>query len=829
MSSKKKEAVLKPVNQPTVNKKAEAVQKEVVPPTPDVFDKLGKKAPWVALGLLILLCCIVFREYLFGDKSYLFKDIGSDSYNYIYPFLYQLADYMPVYGVPKWSFHFGMGQSLFPFFLRDPFYYILVLMGKDSILGGTVVKEVIKIVLGGWVFFFYLRTMKFSNYTSIIGCVLFAFCGFTIVGSGWQMFAFDSLNLAILLLAFELLFMKRNWYLFPVAILLMGVAMPFNIYMYGLFLAAYAVFRMIETGTFNVKKTGALFGTMIVLGLVGMLISAPFLIENVVQMLESPRGSGTNSLAKILSATPAFQTADANMFGTSMMRLFSSDLIGTGNEFKGWQNFLEAPMFYSGLLTLLLVPQVFQFLEKRVKVLYGVFLFLWVLPIIFPYFRYAFWLFTGDYFRTYCIVVTVILLYFGLRALDMIIARQKVNLAVLIGSLIFLFILLNYPYFPENIAVPSILTFVSFMLIVYAAVLFFIGKGRNIATMKYVLFVAVLLEAMYLSGHTVNDRDPVLISEAKEKKGYNDYTVDALKLIAQKDKSPFYRVDKTYASSPAIHYSLNDALVQGYNGTTEYNPFNQQYFIFYLQLMGVSDKTNEAQSRWATGLSSRPILESQNQVKYMLAKTQTLPLWSVLGDSVGMVGDVKIFRNKFVLPFGYTYSKYIKESAYAPLNNTQKDFVTLQACVVKDEDVKLLSSMKEFNLADTIAPSAFNFDIYRQNVNELSKDTMTVSNFKENDIAGKINVSEDKIVYLSVPNDAGWKLKVDGKLTDKRVLFAGMTGIFLQKGEHTIEMHYDLRYWHTGWLIAIAGILLYLGLWLVQAKLMKKPAANAAA
>eukprot|EP01030_Chromulinospumella_sphaerica_P020872 gene20872-20796_t len=40
----------------------------------------------------------------------------------------------------------------------------------------------------------------------------------------------------------------------------------------------------------------------------------------------------------------------------------------------------------------------------------------------------------------------------------------------------------------------------------------------------------------------------------------------------------------------------------------------------------------------------------------MFAKNNAIPLWGVIGDSIGMFGDVKVYRNKFLLPLGYTYS-----------------------------------------------------------------------------------------------------------------------------------------------------------------------------
>ena len=43
----------------------------------------------------------------------------------------------------------------------------------------------------------------------------------------------------------------------------------------------------------------------------------------------------------------------------AILRQFSNDMAGTGSHFLGWQNYLEAPSSYCGLICLLLTPQVF--------------------------------------------------------------------------------------------------------------------------------------------------------------------------------------------------------------------------------------------------------------------------------------------------------------------------------------------------------------------------------------------------------------------------------------------------------------------------------------
>lgn len=823
MSAKKKTESTKINVQPAV---------EPAQPMADFFDKLGGKAPLLLTGLLVLIGVIVFFDYLISDRFYFFKDIGSDTLNLSYPYLGHVADYIKNAGVPKWSFNFGMGQSLFPFFLRDPFDIFLYMAGKDHLYSGIVFKEVVKVILAGVTFFYYLRMLKLSDFTAICGSLFFAFCGFSIVGGQWYIFSFEAFNMALLLLAFEQLLQYKRWVLFPIAILLIGMSQPFNLYVYGLFLITYAIFRLYQTGNLTVKSTAILFGQMIGAGILGLLLSAPFMIENIIQILESPRGSGTNSYAHILSGQPMFALADNVQLGTSILRFFSSDILGSGNEFTGWQNILEAPLFYIGLPCLILMPQAFPTLEKKVRIGFIVFIVLWFMPIIFPWFRYAFWLFSGDYFRAYSVIVAFILLYYAMVALDHIVKHRKINLVVLGVTIALLMIFLYYPYAPGTDALrnnaitpvlnPSVSVFVCFMLIVYAILLFLLGRPNSSAGLKYGLLGAMIVEVLFLSRVSVNDRDAVTAAEITQKVGYNDYSVEAINFIKQHDKS-FYRIDKTYGSSPAMHSSLNDGMAQGYRGTSAYNPFNQEYYIRYLQLMGISNKANELESRWATGLAYHPILESANSVKYILAKNKINPLWRITCDTMGTFGDVKVFRNKFLIPFGFGYANYIKKSDFEKTSMVQKDFLTLKAFVIDDADLQKVAGLREYPLKDTLPESQFTTDIYKQQVVELSRDTMVITKFEDNNITGSFNATNDEMMYLSIPYDGGWSLKVDGQPREKIILNDGMTGIIMKKGNHTIAMTYDLRYFTKGIYLCLAGLVLFAGAWFMTRKKKESP------
>jgi uncharacterized membrane protein YfhO len=407
-------------------------------------------------------------------------------------------------------------------------------------------------------------------------------------------------------------------------------------------------------------------------------------------------------------------------------------------------------------------------------------------------------------------------MYYSFYALEYIFQKRKINIAVLIFTVAIFIILLCYPAFiNKNIIDNTIRVFVITMLIIYTILLGLVSKVKNITYLKYVFLITVFFELCYSVNITANKRGIYTMKALKTNTkmpfhdySYNDYSVDAIKYIQYRD-STFYRIDRTYDSSDMLNFSL----VQGYNGTSCYNDLNQLYYIKYLQLMGVASRNNEKDSRWTAGLSNNPILESENSVKYfLLYKNNFKHLSPVIWDSLTMIGDVKIFKNKLLLPFGFTYDQFIKESNFEIASPKQKEFITLKAFVINDKDVNKIGGIKEYQLKDTITRT-IDSDTYGNDLKNLKTDTLAITKFNDNYLSGTINTSEDKMMYLSIPYDDEWYLQVDGKNQEKMLVNGGMTGVFLKKGLHTVKMCYVLRYGQIGLLLSFLGIILFAGLW----------------
>lgn len=93
---------------------------------------LVERRPVTLLVLLTAgMAMALFREFLFLQKLYLFKDIGRDTVNVFFPRYVHIADMLRGGVVLQWSFQRGMGQNLFPAGLGDPFNRILPVAGPD--------------------------------------------------------------------------------------------------------------------------------------------------------------------------------------------------------------------------------------------------------------------------------------------------------------------------------------------------------------------------------------------------------------------------------------------------------------------------------------------------------------------------------------------------------------------------------------------------------------------------------------------------------------------------------------------------------------------------
>src|SRR5438270_6445688 len=635
---------------------------------------------------LVMLWLLVYSHFIFGQGTLLYKDVGVDSINIYYPRYVLVSDYIRDEGIPSWSFRVGMGQNIIPS-LSALLITPVVWLAKGAIAKALVYQHLLYVVLAGLLFACCLMTRGLVFASCLLGALLLTFSAYMCMGSCWYFHANEVVCFTFLLFATEQAASRGRWvYLVP-AVTIVGFLGAFHLYLAALFLCFYVPARLIERFSWQplpILRTSALLAAAALLGVgLGAILS----VNSFYGLMNSPRGAGPSSLVGQLSSKPIFGLESSLHYITAVLRPFGNDLIGTGNDFRGWQNYLEAPMTYCGLLCLVIFPQIFVGSMLRHRILYGLFFGGILVTTFFPWFRYFFWAFQGDYYRTLSLFAVFGIITLSMTAFSRYIEGDRLNLWILAGTI---FLLIGILYFPlrefQSLINPSLRVAATVFLVSYTILLLVGQLVKRPQIIAWIMVGLAAAELVYLDRITVANRPTVTKSELNEPTGYNYETVDAVRGINASDKS-FFRIRKTWGSGPGMLESLNDAMVFGYYGTSSYSSFNNLNYIKFLIAVGaMSESDLSTDTRWSYGLQEYPLLSTFACEKYVLTNNPVPFETAEYYEFVRRYGNKYLFRNQLFLPLGLSFGYYITEDVFLQLPQWAKPLALLNAAVLSNRD-----------------------------------------------------------------------------------------------------------------------------------------------
>jgi len=769
----------------------------------------------ITLSVLLL---IIYHDYISFKYCFIFKDIGSDTINYTYPNFVCISEYIRNSGIPSWSFQQGIGQNMFPINSGDPFTVMIFLANKTLIPYLIVFVEIVKIYLVAIFSFLIFKKWKLSPFTCLLGSCMLAFSGFVILGGTWYIFSTEAFYFILLIYGFDLLYNNEKPYIFILAYFLIASSQPVNLIVFGFFLFLYGAIRFFIDEKHSFRTSIRCISNCILYGFIGIGLSAVFLFPAINQFAHSPRVIGDSSLFKaLLSQGIRFESKE--FYFTTIMRFFSCDILGGGKIYFGWFNYLEAPLFYCSLPLLLLLPQIFYQSSKRDTIVYSSILSILLLTMIFPFFRQAIWMFSGDYFRFYSFGVIFVLLLFSLHALNRILATKKTHIPTLLITLSILVILLFSTFYVSIKPDKEIRNVVTIFLCLYSIFLYLLRFKSTQTIGKTLLFIGLCIELIYMSNKTVNERTRVLSNDLSNKTAYNDYFIEANNFIKSKDQS-FYRINKTYLSESTYNYgTYNDSRIQNFRGCISYSSFNQLQYISFFKTAEAQDKNIDGSSRICYGYFFRPILQTLCNVKYTVSNGSVSPFISKTNDSIKTFQNVSIWKNRLFLPMGITYSNYMSINDYQKLSINKKDNALLNSFILDScysFKIDGLKQLTDKDLLDTII-----VDSISKYVKARKEDTLQIHSFSETHFDGTISLKTKKLLFLAIPNDEGWHATIDGNETKIETVSAGLMGIMLEKGNHTVKLEFIRPFFKLGIIVSLCFLMLIIGI-----SIYKKKSAN---
>jgi hypothetical protein len=786
----------------------------LIAPPKSQFDPSSARRWWAVLfaGLsLSLVGVLVFSNFLLLDKVLLYKDVGADSVNDSYPYFVHLSDYVRREGLPSWSFCVGMGQSLF-YLMGNLIWEPIIWLPREAIAHALVFQHLLKTLIAGLLFFRFLQLRGLTLYASLLGSLLLAFSSYMCTGACWIVSADETVGFTFLLFAMEEAISRERWIYIPIAVALMGLVTVFHFYLSAVLLCLYVPTRLFELHGWRPVELGSACARLALFAFLGIGLAAVICFGSAQSILNSPRGSGTIGNFSWAPTPAIFQLESPLYYVTAALRPFSTDMLGTG-EFWGWANYFEAPMTYCGLLCLLMVPQAFIGASRRQRILYGLFLGFVFVPVIFPWFRYLFWIFKGGYFRAFSLFCVLGIITLSMTAFSRHTQRKPLNLWILGASLL---LLLSVLYFPSHeiqmLISKQLKQTVAIFLILYAALLIAgqIAKRQSI-TASIILFLAAI-ELVHFDRITVN-RPTVTKQELNERVGFNDETVDAIRDIKASDSS-FFRITKTWGSGLATtDPSINDAMIFNYYGTLSYSSFNNlNYIKFLLAVDAVSSGDIATDAQWSQGLVGHPLLSTFACEKYVLTKTPVPFETAEQFEFIRRYGNIYLFHDKMGLPFGLAFDRYIPEDLFLHLPSRAKPEALLHGVVLSQQDAAHQSGLSQLSFDELM--QQLSLGSIPDALAERRATAMNMHSFRQTRIDGTIRLNQNGIVLFQMPFDAGWHAFSDGRAMPTLKVDGGLLGVALKDGEHRIELRYrpPLLYAGAAATLLSVGVLL-LSLW----------------
>lgn len=694
---------------------------------------------------------VVYWQYLTGKSVYIFDgmDIASDSLYQTYPELVYMAEKISQ-GVwlEHWNSYSALGgvQGM----IYPTWNHWIVFFGAENVAYLMGFSQFLKVLVAGFFFYAYLRTIKISRGVSSIFAMGYAYCSHMILRGAWRSFPSEVVLFAIWLFCFERFYVVKDYKWLPLATgyFFLNLNGYYTILYTGIF-CVYAFFRYYSEHSFKkmnkqVLKEHLLFVVSILLG---WLIAAISCLPSISSLLGSNRFQNVSGEFS-WSMSELFSPVD--MYQSGFLRSLGNNVVGIGREYARWMKTLNDAAFYCGIITLLLVIVGIISFRKRKKIWYllgyvVVIAYIAVVPL-----RKIANGFRDEWFLMSSFWIIVLLLLTAAQGCEYLRASGK-----RLNTVLLFVMTAGYLLCAQMSRIPGIdnkyFTVALLLLIVYAVLLLLVHRKLQFASFNIIVLVLMVGEILVLTGPAVNERG-VLSGEAiRQKIYYNDYTMESVDYLEDKDET-FYRVDKDYNS-----VFLCDSLAQGYSGTKGYiggSGINNEISDFYMAL-GFPIYNN---NHYAYGFAQSTAISTLLNVKYIMTKATEANNYGY--DSMNQIGDVCIYKNSNALSLGSSYDKYILREDFEKLTIAEKRNVIMQACVLDEKPKEdSIGELGEEDIEDAVT-AVDDFQQYTVPYQmEMSDNRYTLSfaPIRENEVAViRLNVANNNTTLYVGSNRTTW-------------------------------------------------------------------------
>ena len=611
-----------------------------------------------------LVFLVLYRRFIFGNAVYLYTDIGSDSTASSYPILVMLSRLFQEGNFSFYTLSSGLGSDTTATFLQyiNPLKAFLLLFNRSTMPQGILLQLYLETIITAWAAYRYLLIVTKHVHASMAGGLLFAFCSYSVLWSQNLSYGVCVTMFALAMFALEAYLTKRSGMRFLALAGILALFLFTNYffcYMTALFVIVYIPVRAVflresfRTAVFSFFTVG-----------LGAVFAAAMSAAAVVAITGSFMGSVRTGDASRPLLTFLKKGIDPRMVFACAARLFSENMAGIGDEYRGPDNYYEIAALSLGALFFFAFFYMLYLKKTRLKVLLvsaAAFLAL-ILPVL-RYILNLNWLVMRfSYWISFlmCLLIALflkeVLSDFDPKALLLGVLTALCASGALLGLL---FLLSGKMDFTLSVRTAC---FSAAFIAVYGIVLLLVRKRILPHFCLPYLFLILIAGEILIMRHDTLYLRIYLTKEQFGSSAYSDTTDRAVQDIAAADQD-LYRIAST--ENP---FYANEGLVDGFNGTTLYNNTNPAS----LRSLALSYGTNEVSTPYFlsgypqywqfTYLAGRYLIREEKKGEPVTEPALFERIASY--ENRDGVTETVVYRNKNALPFGYLLKEEIPEETY---------------------------------------------------------------------------------------------------------------------------------------------------------------------
>ncbi len=855
--------------------------------------------------LFFFMCLIIYSYYYLNGRTLIFS--GDAWYQHFKALVYYSGYLRSIFRtlfqehrlkIPLWDFSIGEGSDIISalhyYCIGDPISFFSVFFTEETLYLFFDLSIILRMYLCGLIFIKLCRYTNTKNDSAILAAsMIYVFCYWNLLNSVKHIFFLNPMMyLPLVILGVEKIICDEKPYLMTAAVALSALSNFYFFYMIVILTVLYVGIRLLvlygKDIRMIVKKISVIFFASLLGFLLSSVISFPFMYA----MLTNNR----------LGVEYGFHWIYPFFYYDRLITIF----LTTDNYFWLCMGF-ASPVVLSELL-------IFKQPKKHTTVF--ILNLLTLIMILFPVFGK---LLNGFSYMSnrWSFAIALLVAYTFVLEWDEFGKEKKYLFITLIVFSLAAFVT---AWWRQVKIVPIALCFVFLLLVSLNEKI--LNKTRKQILMIAVILLSILYTADYSNSIRGRNRASGAISVA-----------DAENVAKNTDAYVFKEYISGKNVDPFIRYSGSDLM----ENTAMLNDVFSTNYYFSIANPNVSDfrskvGINEYPVHWYDGYDDRCFLYTLANVAYYITPAEYEGYLPYGFEFEADLDGYKLYKNNFLLPFGYTYDSYISYDDWDKLSQIEKEEVLLQGVVlerdegsspemktekigyeisadeklfevddhsifVKEGGSSLLISFdgregcehfisfddldydaeEEYFFGDEMTQAVmkitgsdghqnqieyhtkdyqfyngkhdfsaylgnndldfveitftregrYSFDElyisclplegYGEAVDRLRKDHLNDVQIKTNALAGRITLSSDKILLLSIPYSEGWKAFVDGEEAELLKANGCYSALDLKAGSHEIDLVYRTPLLSTGVFVSAASACILI-LWMQRSR-----------